>query len=122
MAKTDFKDIDHYISTFPSNIKEKLEEMRHIVHEAAPEAEEGISYQIPTFKQNGKFVGYFAGFKNHISFYPLPHEEKELMNEIKTYVAGKGTLRFALDKPLPKELISKVVKYWVNFRKDQANK
>lgn len=116
MAKTDFKDIDEYISTFPENLKAKLEEMRHIIRNAAPEAVEGISYQIPTFKQNGSFVGYFAGFKNHISFYPIPHDNEQLTKEMSPYVAGKGTLRFSLDKPIPASLITKVVKYWVKYR------
>ncbi len=119
MAKTDFKNIEEYLKTMPVEIVPKLQEMRQIIHAAAPEAEEAISYQIPTFKLNGKFVGYFAGFKDHISFYPLPKDDEKLLKEMEPYVAGKGTLRFSLDKPLPKVLISKVVKYWVEFRKGQ---
>lgn len=122
MAKADFKNIDEYFKTMPKEVETKLSEMRQIIHNAAPEAKETISYQIPTFKLNGKYVGYFAGFKDHVSFYPIPRDDEKLIREMKPYVAGKGTLHFALDKPLPKELITKVVKYWVGFRKKQGKK
>jgi uncharacterized protein YdhG (YjbR/CyaY superfamily) len=119
MARPTFATIDEYINSFPDGtVKEKLYEMRSIIAKAAPEAEEAISYQIPTFKLNGKFVGYFAGFKDHISFYPLPRDDEQLNKEMKPYVAGKGTLHFALDKPLPKDLITKLVRYWVKIRED----
>lgn len=123
MAKrSDFKSIDEYIDTFSGTVKEKLLEMREIFRKAAPGAEEAISYQIPTFKVNGKYVGYFAGFKDHVSFYPLPRDDEKLIEEMKPYIAGKGTLHFSLDKPLPKELITKLVKYWVALRSDKQNK
>lgn len=79
MAKrSDFKSVDEYIGTFSGEVKDKLEEMRSIFREAAPDAEEAISYQIPTFKLNGKYVGYFAGFRDHVSFYPIPRDDEEL--------------------------------------------
>lgn len=118
MARPTFNTIDEYINSFPDGVvKEKLIEIRSIISKAAPEAQETISYAIPTFKVNGKYVGYFAGFKDHVSFYPIPHDDENLSKKMKPYVAGKGTLHFSLDKPLPKELITKLVKYWVEFRK-----
>lgn len=118
MARPTFSTIDEYINSFPEGeVKDKLVEMRAIIAKAAPEAEEAISYAIPTFKLNGKYVGYFAGFKDHVSFYPIPRDDKKLITEMKPYTAGKGTLHFALDKPLPKELITKIVNYWVEYRK-----
>lgn len=120
MAKTNFKSIDDYIKSVPEQAKAKLEEIRQLMHEAAPEAEESISYQIPTFKLNGKFVGYFAGYAKHVSLYPIPRDDEELIKEVSPYVAGKGTMHFPIDKPLPKELIIKVVKYWVEFRRGKS--
>lgn len=122
MPRPTFKSIDHYIDSFEEPVKSKLEEMREIFRKATPEAEETISYQIPTFKIKGKYVGYFAGFKDHVSFYPTPRGDKILIEEMKPYVAGKGTLHFSLDKPLPKELITKLVKYWVALRAGQPEK
>jgi uncharacterized protein YdhG (YjbR/CyaY superfamily) len=119
--RSEFKSIDEYIETFTGEVKSKLEEMRQILRQTAPEAEETISYQIPTFKVNGKYVGYFAGFKDHVSFYPIPRDNEELNKEMEPYVAGKGTLHFSLDKPLPKELITKLVNYWIDLRKGKSS-
>lgn len=118
MPRTKFASIDEYINSFPQGaVKAKLVEMRQIFRNAAPGAQETISYTIPTFKVDGKYVGYFAGFKDHVSFYPLPRDDEKLIEEMKPYVAGKGTLHFKLEEPLPKDLITKIVKYWVEFRR-----
>lgn len=102
--------IDDYISNFPEETQRVLNQIQEIIREAAPEAEETISYQIPTFKLNGKYFIYFAGWKSHVSLYPIPEGDNEFQKEITPYVAGKGTLKFPLEKPIPYELIKKVVR------------
>jgi uncharacterized protein YdhG (YjbR/CyaY superfamily) len=112
MAKrSDFKSVDEYIATFPKDLRIVLSTIRKTIKKELPDAEETISYQIPCFKQNGKYVIYFAGFKNHISLYPIPDGDSSFKKEIAPYVAGKGTLKFPLDKPLPLPLINKVVRH-----------
>ena len=106
-----FETVNEYISTFPDEVKVVLEKVRKIIRKEAPEAEEAISYQIPTFKQNGKYLIYFAGWKNHISLYPIPNAVGGFKKKITPYIAGKGTLRFPLDKPIPYELIKEIVEF-----------
>ena len=110
--KTTYESIDHYISTFPTDIQEILESIRQVIREAAPEATEKISYQMPTFAQHGNVV-HFAAFKNHIGFYPAPSGIEEFEQELAPYKAGKGTIQFPLGKPMPMELITKIVKFRV---------
>lgn len=110
--KTGYESIDHYISTFPPDIQEILESIRQIIREAAPEATEKISYQMPTFTQHGNVV-HFAAFKHHIGFYPTPSGIVEFKQELAPYIAGKGTIQFPLSKPIPYELITKIVKFRV---------
>ena len=112
MAKTNFKDIDDYIATFPEEVQEVLQEVRTTIRKAAPEAEEAISYQMPTFKLNGNLV-HFAAWKNHIGFYPTPSGTKEFQKEISKYAFAKGSIQFPLDKPMPHALITKIVKFRV---------
>lgn len=116
-----FRDIDHYISTYPENVQGILKKMRETIHKAAPKAEEAIKYGLPTFVLNGNLV-HFGGFKNHIGFYPAPSGIKEFAKELSAYDGSKGTIRFALDKPIPYPLISKIVKYRaaVNLEKAKA--
>jgi len=102
--------IDEYIASFPEDIQKLLEQMRATIHKAAPEAEEAISYQIPTFKLNGNLV-HFAAFKNHIGFYPTPNGIEEFEKELSVYKQGKGSVQFPLDKPLPLNLISRIVEF-----------
>ena len=108
--KTQFKSIDEYIATFPEDVQKTLEELRSTIKASAPDAKETISYNIPTFTLNGKYLIYFAGWKNHISIYPIPTGSKEFNKEVSKYVEGKGTLKFPIDKPLPLKLITKMVK------------
>lgn len=108
--KIRFRSIDEYIASFPEDVQKILEELRTTIKAAAPEAGEKISYGIPTFTLNGKYLIYFAGWKHHISIYPIPVGDDELNQEIAPYVAGKGTLKFPIDKPLPLKLITKIVK------------
>jgi uncharacterized protein YdhG (YjbR/CyaY superfamily) len=101
--------IDEYISRYPDDIQAILQKIRTTIREAAPDAVETISYQMPTFKFAGKYLVYFAAHKNHIGLYPTPGPIQELNAELAPYEAGKGSLRFPLDKPIPYHLITKVV-------------
>ena len=107
-----FTSIDEYIATCPKDIQKTLKELRATIKAAAPEAEEKISYQMPTFAQKGNLV-HFAAFKNHIGFYPTSSGTAAFKRELSKYDSDKGTVRFPLDKPLPLKLISKIVKYRV---------
>lgn len=119
MQNTLAKNIDEYIASFPADVRKKLEEMRATIKKAAPEAEETISYAIPTFKLKGNLV-HFAAFKNHIGFYPAPKGIEAFKKELSAYEGGKGTVQFPLDKPLPLALISKIVKFRVKDNLDKT--
>ena len=108
-----FSTIDEYVKTFPKNIQSILEKMRQTIKEAVPEAVEAISYQMPTFKLNGKNLVYFAAFKNHIGFYPIPSGIEAFKKELSPYKQGRGSVQFPLDKPIPYDLVEKIVKYRV---------
>jgi uncharacterized protein YdhG (YjbR/CyaY superfamily) len=105
--------IDEYIATFPKPIKDILQELRQTIKEAAPQAQEAISYQIPTFKLNGNLV-HFAAFKDHIGFFPTSSGVAAFEKELSQYKTSKGTIRFPIDKPIPFDLVRKIVKYRVN--------
>ena len=108
--KVRFDSINEYIASFPENVQKILEEIRETIKTAAPDTEEKISYGIPTFTLNGKYLIYFAGWKNHISIYPIPTGSEAFNKQVSKYVEGKGTLKFPIDKPLPLKLITKIVK------------
>lgn len=105
--------VDKYINSFPKETQVQLNIIRKIIKEVLPDAIEGISYQIPAFKINGRYLIYFAGWKNHISLYPIPKGDNKYQQEIKEYIAGKGTLKFPLDKDLPDKIIKGTVKFRV---------
>jgi uncharacterized protein YdhG (YjbR/CyaY superfamily) len=105
--------IDEYIAGFPKDVKAILEKVRVTIRKAAPEAHETISYQMPTFTLNGKDLVYFAAFKKHIGFYPAPIGNAEFKADLSAYGAGKGTAQFPLDKPIPFDLITRIVKFRV---------
>ena len=105
------KTIDEYIAGFPPDVQELLQKVRATIQKAAPEAEETISYKIPTFNLNGRYLIYFAGYKKHISLYPAPIGNPEFAEEIAPYESGKGTLKFPLDGPIPFRLITRIVKF-----------
>jgi uncharacterized protein YdhG (YjbR/CyaY superfamily) len=115
--------IDEYISAFPEDIQEKLQNIRLTIREAAPDAEETISFQMPAFRQNGILV-YFAAFKNHISFFPTSSGIEKFKMDLAAYEGSKGTVKFPLDKPIPYDLISRIVKFRVeeNLRKAVAKR
>jgi len=106
-----FKTIDEYIRTFPEDVQRILENLRQTVRTAAPDAEETINYEMPTFKLNGKYLLYFAAWKKHISFYPIPSGPESFKRELTPYIKGKGTIQFPLDKPVPHGLVEKIVRY-----------
>ena len=116
------KNIDDYIAGFPGDVQEILEKIRMTIRKAAPTAEETISYQMPTFTLKGNYLVYFAAYKKHIGFYGAPRGTPEFDEELLGYQTGKGTLQFPLDKPIPFDLISKIVKLRVkeNLAKAEA--
>lgn len=111
MTRKHFQTTDEYISTFPQNVQVVLKELRKTIKKTAPKATESISYNIPTFKINGKYLIYFAGFKNHISIYPIFSEDEKTLKELSKYRSGKGTAKFPLSEPLPLPLIEKIVRF-----------
>lgn len=106
------RNIDEYIAAFPEDVRKKLERIRATIRRAAPDAEEAIKYQMPTFVLHGNLV-HFAAFKDHIGFYPVPAGIEAFKKELGPYVSGKGTVRFPLGQPIPYGLIAKVVKFRV---------
>jgi uncharacterized protein YdhG (YjbR/CyaY superfamily) len=114
------KNIDDYIAGFPEDVQKILQKVRTTIRKTAPSAEETISYQIPTFKLNGTYLIYFAGFKNHISLYPAPRGAEEFKKELAAYEGGKGTVRFPLDKPIPFDLIKRIVKYKIKENQEKT--
>lgn len=113
--------VDAYIAAFPEETQQQLEQMRTIIKKAAPDATETISYGIPAFKQHRVLV-YFAGYKNHIGFYPTSSGIKVFAADMEKYKMSKGAVQFPIDKPLPATLISKIVKYRVAEDKAQEEK
>jgi len=101
--------IDEYIAGFSPEVQVVLKRIRQVVHSAAPEAEEAISYQIPAFKQDGVLV-YFAAFKNHIGLYPPVKGDAQLEKAVSAYAGEKGNLRFPLSQPIPYDLISRITR------------
>src|SRR2546425_11196592 len=104
-----FETMDKYIGAFPENVQSILEKLRETVRQAAPEAVESISYDMPTFKLNGERLVYFSAWKNHIGFYSIPEGNEAFRKELSPYAGEKGSLRFPLDKPIPYDLVMKIV-------------
>lgn len=111
--KAVFNSIDDYIATFPEDVQKIMQQLRKTIIAAAPKAEEKISYQMPTFTLNGRYLVYFAGWKTHIAFYGAPRDNAEFKEDLSVYESGQGTLKFPLDKPMPLKLIGKIVKFRV---------
>lgn len=111
-TNTGFDSIDAYIAAFPPEIQALLETMRATIRASAPEAEEKISYQMPTFFLKGNLV-HFAALKQHIGFYPTPSAIEAFKHETSMYKSTKGALQFPLGQPLPLELIGKIVQFRV---------
>lgn len=110
--KVTLNSIDEYILQFPPEVQEILKMVRKVIKESVPDAEEKISYQMPTFVLHGNLV-HFAAYKNHIGFYPTPSGIDAFKQELSEYKGAKGSVQFPINKPLPYELISKIVKFRV---------
>ena len=123
MDKKPPQNVDEYISCFPKDVQAKLEKLRATIREAAPEAEEKISYQMPTFALEGNLV-HFAAYKKHIGFYPTPSGIKKFKEKLSAYKGAKGSVQFPLDEPIPYELVRKIVAYRVkeNLEKAEARR
>lgn len=119
---TKFTSVDEYIASFSPTTQKVLEEIRAIVRSAAPEAKEKISYQIAAFELNGRNLVHFAGWKRHVSLYPVPAGSEAFQRQVAKYVDGKGTLKFSLDEPLPVKLIEGVVKLHIKANAAKAKK
>jgi|SRR5579862_3537644 len=112
MSGTAAKSIDDYIRAYPREVQQLLQSMRRTIQEAAPKAEETISYKIPAFRLNGMLV-WFAAFKNHIGFYPGAEAIKVFKEELSAYKSAKGSVQFPFDQPLPLALVGRIVKFRV---------
>ena len=106
------KDIDEYIAGFPPKVQKLLQKIRMTIRKAAPEAQETIKYQMPTFTLNGNLIS-FGAYKKHIGVYPVPRGVAEFKDELSAYEGEKATLRLPLDEPVPAGLIGRIVKYRV---------
>ena len=111
--------IDEYIAGFPKDVQDILQKIRGIIKKAAPDAEEAIKYQIPTFVLNGNLV-HFAAFQKHIGFYPTPSGIDQFKDELSVYKSAKGSVQFPLDAPVPFDLITKIVKFRVKETREKA--
>lgn len=113
--------IDEYIAGFSPDVQGILQQIRMIIRQAAPEADETIKYRMPTFTLKGNLV-HFAAFKEHIGFYPIPTGIEEFKDELSVYKSGKGSVQFPLDRPIPYDLISRIVEFRVreNLRRAEA--
>ena len=108
-SKAKFTTIDAYIATFPKEVQGILEKIRQTIGKAAPGAVEAISYQIPTFKLNGKNLVHFAAWKDHIGFYATPSGNAAFKKELSHYKVAKGSTQFPLENPIPYDLVTKMV-------------
>jgi uncharacterized protein YdhG (YjbR/CyaY superfamily) len=109
--------IDAYIAACPPDVREILEQVRRTIRETAPDAQETISYGMPAFKLDGHYLVYFAAYKKHIGLYPAPTGIAEFQEALALYGAGKGTMKFPLDQPIPFDLIRSIVRFRI---KDNA--
>jgi uncharacterized protein YdhG (YjbR/CyaY superfamily) len=117
------KTIDEYIAGFPPDVQEILEKVRMAIRKAAPEAEETINYQMPTVTLYGNLV-HFAAYQHHIGFYPTPTGIEEFKNELSSYKGAKGSVQFPFDRPIPYDLIGRIVEFRVkeNLQKAEAKR
>ena len=102
-------DVNEYINNFPKDVRNILQEIRDLIQKTAPKATETISYGIPTFDLNKKHLVHFAGFNTYIGFYPTPSGITAFKKELSEYQWAKGSVQFPLDKPIPFDLIQKIV-------------
>jgi len=120
-SRNQYKTIDEYIAGFPKNVRDVLEEIRRVIRESAPKAGETISYGIPTFDLNRRHLVHFAAYKNHVGFYPTSSGIKAFKKELSPFKTSKGTVQFPLDKPIPFDLVTKIVKFRVKENESKKN-
>ena len=112
-SKPKFTDMDAYIASVPRDVQNILEKIRQVIRKTAPAAVEAISYQIPTFKLNGKNLVHFAAWKDHIGFYATPSGNAAFKKELAQYKVAKGSIQFPLDEPIPYDLVRNMVSFRV---------
>ncbi len=120
-SRRQFKTMDEYINALPEDVRQIVNELRQTIRDAAPDAEETINYQIPTFTLNGNLV-HFAAFENHIGFYPTPSGMEAFKKELSGYKGAKGSVQFPLNEPLPLPLIRRIVEYRVKENSERKQK
>ncbi len=108
--------VDDYIASFPPDVRATLEELRRTVHAAVPGAGERISYRIPTFTLNGKAIVHVAAWTHHVSLYPVPDTDGATEQDLAPFRAGRGTVKFPLDQPVPYFLVTRLVELLVEQR------
>jgi uncharacterized protein YdhG (YjbR/CyaY superfamily) len=113
VMKAKIESVDEYIKAFPKNVQVILEKIRSLIKKKAPEAVEGMSYGMPGYKTHGKPLVYFAGYDKHVGFYATPTGHREFSEELSKYKQGKGSVQFPLGKPIPYDLISRIVEFRV---------
>lgn len=111
--RTDYADVDEYVSTFPVIVQQLLEKMRTTIRKHAPEAVEAISYGMVGYKLRGKPLLYVGGFKNHLGFFATPSGNIAFAKELSQFKTGKGSVQFPLDQPLPLDLVARIVAFRV---------
>jgi uncharacterized protein YdhG (YjbR/CyaY superfamily) len=121
MEPRKFKSVDEYFSTLPPSTKNLLVKMRETIKEAAPQAEELISYNMPAFKFHGVLV-YYAAHKDHIGFYPTSSPIKFFRKELADYKTSKGAIQFPIGKPIPTSLVKKIVRFRINENLEKARR
>lgn len=112
-TKKGFTSVSEYVGSLPPDAQKTVKELRAVIKAVVPDAKEKVSYQIACFEWNGKNLIHYAGWKNHISMHPIPSGSEAFNKAVSKYAAGKGTIQFPLDKPLPVKLIRQIVKYRV---------
>jgi len=117
-AKVVPETVDQYIAAFPADVKKRMQQLRKTIKAGAPKADELISYQMPGYKYFGMLV-YFAGYKNHIGFYPGAGGVLEFYKELSSFKSAKGSVQFPHDRPIPYDIISKIVKFRVKQNEEK---
>lgn len=112
--------VEEYITSFPKETQKILKQLRVLIKKTAPKAEESIAYMMPSYKMNGKPLVYFAGYENHIGFYATPTGHEKFAKELSKYKQGKGSVQFPLDKPIPIDLIERIVRFRVEESESKA--
>ena len=115
-----FETIDEYNRSLSQDVLAAVDEVRGVIRSVIPDADEVISYQIPTFKLDGKYVVYVSGWAEHVSMYPVPERDEQLLAELEPFRSGKGTLKFPLGKPLPHDLIRRTVEELLAEREERT--